>query len=91
MFKFAISKSEYMTTAAIREKLHGFINTADDEHVKAVYSIFEDEIAEKCDPWEDEAFVKEMDQRIKDFESGKDKGVSWEEVKLKARLRRQPK
>ncbi len=80
-----------MTTAAIREKLHAYINTADDEHVKAVYSIFEDQIKEKYDHWEDEAFVKEMDQRIKDIESGKDKGVSWEEVKLKARLRRQPK
>ncbi len=74
-----------MTTAAIREKLHDLIDTADDKHVKAVYSIFEDEMAEKYDPWEDEEFVKEMDQRIKDFESGKDKGVSWEEVKRKAR------
>lgn len=80
-----------MTTATIREKLHGLIDTADDEQVKAVYSIFEDQIAEKYDPWEDEAFVKEMDQRVTDFETGKDKGVSWEEVKLKARLRRQPK
>lgn len=36
-----------MTTAAIREKLHNLINTADDKHVKAVYSIFEEEIAGK--------------------------------------------
>ena len=76
-----------MTTAAIREKLHYLIDTADDKHVKAVYSIFKDEIAEKHDPWEDEAFVKEMTQRITDFESGKTKGVTWEEVKQKARLR----
>jgi hypothetical protein len=76
-----------MTTEAIREKLHNLIDTADDKHVKAAYSIFEDEMAEKYDPWDDEAFVKEMDQRVKDFESGKTKGISWEEVKLKARLR----
>lgn len=76
-----------MTTAAIREKLHDLIDTADDKHVKAVYSIFEDEIAEKDDPWEDEAFVNEIDQRIKDFESGKVKGIRWEEVKLKAENR----
>ena len=80
-----------MTITAIREKLHDFINTADDKHVKAVYSIFEDQMAEKYDPWEDDAFVREMDQRTEDFESGRDKGVSWEEVKLKARSRRQPK
>ncbi|MFI5159550.1 MAG: addiction module protein [Sphingobacteriales bacterium] len=80
-----------MTTAAIREKLHSFINTADDKQVKAVYSIFEDQMGEKYDHWADEEFVAEMDRRIKDFESGKDKGVSWEEVKLKARLRRNAK
>ncbi|HZY39003.1 MAG TPA: addiction module protein [Mucilaginibacter sp.] len=76
-----------MTTAAIREKLHDLIDTADDKHVKAVYAIFEDEIAEKDDPWEDEAFVEEIDQRLKDFESGKVKGIPWEEVKLKAENR----
>jgi len=80
-----------MTTAVIREKLHNLINTADDKQVKAVYSIFEDQMAVEYDPWEDESFVKEMDQRVKDIESGKDKGVSWDEVKLKARLRRQHK
>ena len=73
-----------MTTATIREKLHDLIDTADDKHVKAVYSIFEDEMAEKYDPREDKAFVREIDQRIKDFESGKVKGIPWEEVKLKA-------
>jgi hypothetical protein len=73
-----------MTTAAIREKLHDLIDTADDKHVKAVYSIFEDQMAEKYDPWDDEDFVKEMDKRIKDFESGKVKGIPWDEVKLKA-------
>jgi len=76
-----------MTTEAIREKLHDLIDSADDKHVKAVYSIFEDEIAEKDDPWEDEAFVNEIDQRIKDFESGRVKGIPWEEVKLKAENR----
>jgi putative addiction module component (TIGR02574 family) len=67
--------------------LHDLIDTADDKHVKAVYSIFEDETAEKDNPWEDETFVNEIDQRIKDFESGKVKGIPWEEVKLKAENR----
>jgi putative addiction module component (TIGR02574 family) len=73
-----------MTTTAIREKLHDLINTADDEHVKAVYSIFEDQIGEKYDHWDDENFVKEIEKRIDDFESGKVKGIPWEEVKQKA-------
>ena len=74
-----------MTTAAIREKLHNFINTADDKYVKAVYSIFEDQIAEKYDHWEDEEFLRELKARLDDIENGEDDGLSWEEVKIKAR------
>jgi putative addiction module component (TIGR02574 family) len=74
-----------MTTAAKREKLHHFIDTADDKQVKSIYSIFEDQIAPKYDHWEDEEFLNEIDQRIQDYESGKDKGLSWDEVKTKAR------
>ena len=33
------------------------------------------------DIWEDESFVKELDRRTKELESGKVKGYSWEEVK----------
>jgi len=76
-----------MMTAAIREKLRNFINTADDKQVKAVYSIFEDEMAEKYDPWEDEGFLKELKSRIDDIESGRVEGISWEEVKRKTRNR----
>jgi len=74
-----------MTTATIREKLHGLIDTADDKQVKAVYSIFEDEIAKKYDHWNDEEFLKELKSRLDDIENGNDEGLSWEEVKVKAR------
>jgi len=74
-----------MTTTAIREKLHEMINTADDKQVESMYSIFEDQIAERYDHWEDEEFLKEIKSRLDDIESGNDQGLSWEEVKLKAR------
>jgi putative addiction module component (TIGR02574 family) len=74
-----------MTTTAIREKLHKMVNTADDKQIKAVYSIFEDQIAEKYDHWEDEDFLKELKSRLDDIENGNDEGLSWEEVKMKAR------
>ena len=76
-----------MTIATKREKLHDFINTADDKKVDAIYTLVEDEIDAKYDHWEDEEFVKEMDQRIKDFESGEEKGIPWEEVKQKVQDR----
>ncbi|HEY4326016.1 MAG TPA: addiction module protein [Mucilaginibacter sp.] len=74
-----------MSTETIREKLHNFIDTADDKKVEAIYTLVEDDIEEVYDHWEDEEFVAEIKSRIDDFESGKDKGLSWEEVKTKAR------
>jgi putative addiction module component (TIGR02574 family) len=76
-----------MKTAVIRKKLHEFVDSANDQQITALYLIFEDEIAEKCDPWEDAVFFKELESRINDIESGKTKGIPWEEVRRKARER----
>jgi len=35
--------------------------------------------------WDDEEFVKEMDKRIEELESGKVKGYTWDEVKEMSR------
>jgi hypothetical protein len=40
--------------------------------------------AEKQDIWEDEDFLKELDARIEELESGKVKGVTLEELRAKA-------
>jgi len=72
-----------MTTAAIREKLHNYINVADDRKVEAIYTMVEDEIAERLDLWEDEDFLNELDRRTEELESGKIKGITLEELKSK--------
>jgi putative addiction module component (TIGR02574 family) len=41
-------------------------------------------MAEKYDNLENKAFVAELDKCVADYESGKVKGISWEEVKKKA-------
>jgi hypothetical protein len=74
-----------MTTAAIREKLHEYINIADDRKIAAIYTMVENEIVEKYDLWADEDFLKEIDDRLKHFESGNVICSTWDEVKLKAR------
>lgn len=43
-----------------------------------------DDIINQIDPWEDEAFLKELKSRIDDIESGKTKSISWEEVTRRA-------
>jgi hypothetical protein len=74
-----------MDTTEIREKLHSFIDTAEDQKVVELLSFVENERDEKYDHWADEEFVAEIKSRIDDFENGKDKGVSREDVKRKAR------
>ena len=68
-----------MSTKEIRKQLVKYIETAEDKKIKAIYTMVEDEILVGSH-WEDEEFVKEMYKRSKDFETGKVKGVSWEEV-----------
>jgi ABC-type sulfate transport system substrate-binding protein len=74
-----------MTTQAIRERLHEYIRFADDKKLEAIYTMVEDDIAEELALWENEAFLQEMKSRVDDFESGKIQGISWQDVKEKAK------
>ncbi|GGB04836.1 MULTISPECIES: addiction module protein [Mucilaginibacter] len=42
---------------------------------------------EPQDHWDDEDFLNEMQSRVDDYESGRVKGISWEEFKAKIRNR----
>ena len=70
-----------MTTTAIRERLYNYIRVADDEKIKNIYLLFEDQMAPAVDWSEDEAFVAELDERVRRWEEGIDKGVSMDEVR----------
>ena len=72
-----------MSTVEIREKLHQYINQADDKKVKAFYTIVEEEI-EIGSIWNDDAFVKELERRVTEIENGVVKGYSWAEVQANA-------
>ena len=69
-----------MTTMAIRAKLYNYIKTVDDEKIKNIYELFEDQMAPVVDWSEDEEFVAELDERVRRWKEGIDKGVSWEET-----------
>jgi len=72
-----------MITAKIRERLTEYIRFADDKKVQAIYTMVENELVERLDLWKDEDFVKELDRRFEELESGKVKGSTWEDVKAK--------
>lgn len=58
-----------MKTLTKREKLHQFIDNAEEKRIKAIYNLLEDEIEEIQQEYSEE-FKAELDKRIEYFQSG---------------------
>jgi len=69
-----------MTVAAIKEKLHDYISEADDDKIKALYTLLEDQMNLSSDWSDDEEFVAELNERYRRWEAGVDRGYTWNEV-----------
>ena len=70
-----------MSSAALREKLQGYIRVADEKKLKAIYHLLESEIEEKGEWWQDKNFVKELDKRYEQWETGKGSAYTIDETK----------
>jgi len=75
-----------MSTSAIREKLVDYLQVADEEKIRALYTMLEDEINTPINDW-DADFIKELERRSKSFTEGTAKTYTWEETKAAARKR----
>ena len=69
-----------MKTSILRDRLTDYIQVAEDKKIKAIYTMFENEIEEELSWWMDNDFIKKLDKDFNDWESGKAKGYSIEEV-----------
>ncbi len=67
-----------MSTATLRQKLHSYLEIADDKKVKAIYAIMENDIEESAMEYSDE-IKKELDHRYADYKSGKAKMITASE------------
>ena len=76
-----------MGIETIRERLHEYIRFADDKKVTAIYTMVESEIQDELNLWTDADFLKEMKNRVDDYEIGKEEAVSFEEFKQRIRNR----
>ena len=70
-----------MTTTLIQKKLISYLENADEKKVKAVYTIFEDEINEENSFTLSEEHIKILDTKKKKHLSGKSKSYTWEDAK----------
>jgi hypothetical protein len=61
-----------MSTVSIRQKLHSYLEVANDKKVKAIYAIMENEIEETGIEYT-AAVKKELEIRIADYKNGKAK------------------
>lgn len=69
-----------MTTLAIRQQLHNYLEIAEDKKIKAIYTMMEEEIKESAVEYTDE-FKAELDTRNAEYKSGKAKIVTAAESK----------
>ena len=69
-----------MNTTSIRQKLHNYLEVADDKKLKAIYTIVEDAIQESEVEYTDE-FKAELDRRFTAFSNGTEKTFTAEESK----------
>lgn len=74
-----------MSTAVIRQKLHHYIETAQDKKVKAFFAIVEDEIEETYNHWNDEEFVKELQRRETSYLNGTAQTYSIDQIVANAK------
>ncbi|WP_276501515.1 hypothetical protein [Terrimonas pollutisoli] len=64
-----------MSTSTIRQKLHSYLEVADDKKVKAIYAIMENDIEELAMEYTGET-KKELDRRYTEYKSGKAKMIT---------------
>ena len=69
-----------MNTAAIRQKLHNYLEVAEDKKVRAIYTMMETEVESEMTTYTDE-LKSVLDQRFADVRNGNVELVTEEESK----------
>nr|NQU93259.1 hypothetical protein [Bacteroidota bacterium] len=70
-----------MNTTTIRQKLHKYIEIADDKKIQAIYTMIEDDLTDQVNWWEDDVFLATLNLISNNLKNGKDKGVVWSNLK----------
>jgi hypothetical protein len=74
-----------MDNIELREKLHHYIENAEEKKLQAIFSMVEDEIKETYSFWDDEDFIAVLHEREQAYLNGTSKVYTVAESALRAR------
>jgi hypothetical protein len=69
-----------MDALTIRQKLHEYINEADDKEVEVMFAMIKNEEPAPYEWWNDDELIAELDRRAAALKSGEDKGIPLEDA-----------
>jgi putative addiction module component (TIGR02574 family) len=67
-----------MSSAQIRQRLHDYIDIAEDKKLKAIYTLLQDDIDDGYQLTEEQK--AELDRRLHDYNNGLGRTYSWDET-----------
>ncbi|QEC76379.1 addiction module protein [Mucilaginibacter ginsenosidivorax] len=67
-----------MRTSQIRKQLHEYIETAEDDKLKAIYTLLQNEISDGYELTK--AQREELDKRFSDHQNGLGQSFTWDET-----------
>ncbi|WDF78705.1 addiction module protein [Mucilaginibacter sp. KACC 22773] len=67
-----------MRTSQIRKQLHEYIETAEDDKLKAIYTLLQNEISDSYELTKDQR--DELDRRYHDHQNGVGQSFTWDET-----------
>lgn len=74
-----------MDVLELRQKLHHYIENAEEKKLEAIFSMVKDEIKEAYSHWDDEGFVKILQEREQAYLNSASKTYTLSESAFRAR------
>lgn len=69
-----------MNTTTLRKKMQDYVHFASEEQLQELGQFIQKDLQEKSNLWENEDFVRELNERVAEYESGIAGIITWNDV-----------